>query len=231
MYDVLAKYYDELVKDLDSTKRWHDFVLKHATGKYLLDIACGSGDLTIALSNSYKVDACDISEEMLEIAVNKSKGLDINYFKNNMIDLKISKNYDIITCFCDSINYILDLDEVKKVFIDVYNMLNNDGTFIFDIHSINRLEEFKDEFFETGEFNDITYEWSIESIDDMLYHNFIFFDKESHREFEQHVQKIYEPNFIKKMLTDIGYNVSIFTDFDLIDIQDGEKYFFVCRKD
>ena len=40
-----------------------------------------------------------------------------------------------VTCYSDSICYMQDEVEVGDVFKEVYNALNEDGVFIFDVHS------------------------------------------------------------------------------------------------
>ena len=47
MYQILAKYYDALVKDEEATKAWADFVESHATFNTVLEYACGSGEITL----------------------------------------------------------------------------------------------------------------------------------------------------------------------------------------
>lgn len=140
------------------------------------------------------------------------------------------KQYDGILCLCDSINYLIEMEDIEALFKNVYHALNNDGVFIFDMHSLDRLVEFKEEFFEAGSINGHEYTWSITSEEDCIYHNFMFYDENANVSMEQHVQRVYDPMVIQKMLLENFDSVEIVTDFTNEGIQNGEKYFYVCKK-
>ena len=50
IYDVLASYYDALVKDEEATAAWVELIQRHVSGKEVMEVACGSGEITIALA-------------------------------------------------------------------------------------------------------------------------------------------------------------------------------------
>ena len=58
-----------------------------------------------------------------------------------MLDLSKAGKYDFVTCYSDSICYMQDEVEVGDVFKEVYNALNEDGVFIFDVHSTYQTDE------------------------------------------------------------------------------------------
>ena len=58
-----------------------------------------------------------------------------------MLDLSKAGQYDFVTCYSDSICYMQDEVEVGDVFKEVYNSLNEDGVFIFDVHSTYQTDE------------------------------------------------------------------------------------------
>lgn len=73
-YQSFARYYDILMSDADYPSR-ADFIdelikkQKKSSGKVLLDIACGTGNMAIQMcQKGYDVIASDLSEEMLEVA-------------------------------------------------------------------------------------------------------------------------------------------------------------------
>ena len=43
IYNTLATYYDDLVKDEQATKAWVDWIEKHKSACSMLECACGSG--------------------------------------------------------------------------------------------------------------------------------------------------------------------------------------------
>ncbi len=118
IYNSFARVYSELMDD-DLYNDWARYVeLRAGNAKNLLDVACGTGDLTILLANKYEVTGTDLSEEMLRIAEEKSKnaGVSIPFIQSNMLDLFELGNYDLITCFDDSICYLKDEDELAITF-------------------------------------------------------------------------------------------------------------------
>lgn len=231
MYQKLAHFYDALVKDDESTKSWVDFIQHHIKGKRIMEVACGSGEITIALAKKgYQVDASDLSHEMIEEAKKKANSDKVHWKVMDMRNLKSETQYDGILCLCDSFNYILNLDEVKSMFQQVYESLYDDGIFIMDMHSKDRLEEFQEEFFEDGLIDGCGYQWTIDTIEDKIYQNFAFYDKDGKATLEQHIQRVYPPDLIKQLLQKCGFDVQLYTDFIHEGICEGEKYFYVARK-
>ena len=229
IYDVLARYYDALVGDEQATESWSRFIEQHVPGKELLELACGSGEITIALAKQgYHIDASDLSEAMIEEALRKGQN-DIHFFVMDMNTFTVEKQYDGILCLCDSINYLVEESQIQALFKQVYKHLRQDGVWLFDTHSMDRLEEFQDEFYEEGIVEGKQYAWSILADDPYLYHNFIFYDEDANAQMEQHIQRVYDPKALNRYLEPY-FNVEIYTDFTLSGIQPGEKYFYVCRR-
>ena len=229
IYDVLARYYDALVGDEQATESWRRFIEQHVPGKELLELACGSGEITIALAKQgYHIDASDLSEAMIEEALCKGQN-DIHFFVMDMNTFTVEKQYDGILCLCDSINYLVEEGQIQALFKQVYKHLRKDGVWLFDTHSMDRLEEFQDEFYEEGIVEGKQYAWSILADDPYLYHNFIFYDEDANAQMEQHIQRVYDPKALNRYLEPY-FEVEIYTDFTLSGIQPGEKYFYVCRR-
>ena len=75
-------------------------------GKRLLDLACGTGEMTVELAkHGFDVSGVDLSEEMLLIAQEKatSLGVSIPFYQQNMAELEGLGLFDCITIFCDSL--------------------------------------------------------------------------------------------------------------------------------
>ena len=142
-YNNIAPIYDELSDDFWGSKhQFLDIVFKsNNIKKNTLDLGCGTGNLLdhykIFISNYVGVDH---SDEMLRIASNNHpNSLFINdnicaYFNN---DIK----FDVITSLFDTINHLLDKKYWELLFKNVSLMLNDNGFFVFDICTINDLEE------------------------------------------------------------------------------------------
>jgi len=232
IYDTLAKYYDLLVKDDEATQQWIDFTKKHIAGNTILELACGSGEITIGLAQAgYRVCGSDLSEQMLNEAKKKKGSKLVNWQQLDMLELDTKSEYDAVLCYCDSLNYLDSELKVKQLFERVYEALKGGGVFLFDVHSIQRRSEFEKEYIEEGMLDDIGYQWTIRHEDDVLYHSFTFYDENGHMVQEQHCQYIYDAITLKEFLENCGFKVEVYTDFIIPGIVDGEKIFFVANKE
>lgn len=165
IYNEFASLYDELMNDFDY-EMWFNYI-ENIFKKYkispvkILEMACGTGNLSIYLAEKgYKLTCFDLSEEMLAQAYEKlNRYKNVKLLNGNMIDFKIKQKYNSIISICDSINYITDLEDLKTTFENVYNHLEDDGIFIFDINSFYKLTEIigNNVFVEDRE--DIFYTW------------------------------------------------------------------------
>lgn len=145
-YMQFANIYDSLMDDFNYSN-WADYIVeildrnKIQTNK-ILELACGTGNLTQELlKRHYRVDAFDLSNDMLVQAQQKlSKYKNLRLFNMDMTSFKLSSTYDVALSICDSINYILNKDDLVKTFKNVYNHLNPGGVFIFDINSLYKIQ-------------------------------------------------------------------------------------------
>ena len=137
IYSSFAKLYDELMEPT-MYDQWLDFVeqeLPKTTGQ-ILDLACGAGRLAVMLAqNGYQVSGVDLSEEMLALAEMHAReaNLAIPFMQGNMLDLSALGQYSAVTCFADSFCYLQDEAQVLQAFKEVYQHLENNGKFIFDV--------------------------------------------------------------------------------------------------
>lgn len=228
-YDILARYYDALVKDDEATRHWVNWIGRQ--GNSLLDCACGSGEITRQLAQMYPhVQGMDLSAQMTAAARAKDTEHQVTWSTQDMTDLTGYGSFDVITCLCDSVNY-LDRQGFVTWLDQVHAHLNPRGRLYFDMHSQDRIEEFEEGYVETGTFEDGTQvQWVIESEDDRLYQDFAFYLPDGRMLQEHHIQYVHDPAFVRHQLEKRFVIESILTDFDKPGIQPGEKYFYICRK-
>lgn len=231
IYDTLAQYYDALVKDEDASRMWVDWIESQCRPCNILELACGSGEITEMLAqDGFTVSALDLSEEMIEQAKAKDSDHKIRFYHQDMKDLSGFGSFDAILCLCDSFNYLLEKEDVANFFKEVSLHLEKKGYFFFDTHSMDRLLEFEEEYNETGSFENCDYQWSIMSEDDLIYQDFAFYFEQGKIIQEHHIQRVYDPEWLKEELGKYFDILSISTDFDMEGIQEGEKYFYICQK-
>ncbi len=129
-YDLWFRYLKELLSFYDKNP------------DKILDLACGTGNMSMMFARKGKgVTGIDGSKEMLKMAREKinSKDLKISFIHSDLRNFSLSKDYDFAFSVFDSLNYILSPEDMKKVFKNVYNVLTEDGIFIFDFNTIKRL--------------------------------------------------------------------------------------------
>lgn len=108
--------------------------LPNLKGKTILDLGCGAGDMDkyFALHGAKYILATDISENMIKIAKTVNFDEKIDYKVLKMEDLsKLSGKFDIVYSSL-AFHYIEDLN---KLFCDIYDRLDDNGELIFSIES------------------------------------------------------------------------------------------------
>lgn len=222
-YEYLSKYYDYLLGDEEAFSLWLNYI-EEDDFKTCLELASGSGVMAKLLKQKgYDVIASDISEEMAEAAKNNFDG---EYLILNMINFDIDKKFDLILCICDSLNYLYS-EELLPMFKNVYEHLNPNGRFIFDMHHPKRIEEFKEEYIEEGQIDkDVFYQWTINSDEDdnTINEHFTFYTPDGMIQ-EHHTQNIFDINEIYEKMLEAKFDTKIIKDF----VED-EKILVVGKK-
>lgn len=105
-------------------------LLPDLKGKKVLDLGCGYGEncsyfIEIGAKN---VIGVDISKKMLEVAQKENTHINIEYLEKNMDDIgEIQEKFDIVYSSL-ALHYIKDF---KKLLININNLLNEGGLFIY----------------------------------------------------------------------------------------------------
>ena len=110
----------------------------------VLDLGCGTGTLTELLSEAgYDMMGIDMSAEMLQIAMEKraESGHDIMYLCQDMRELELYCTVGTVICVCDSVNYVLEEEEVIETFRRINNYLFPKGLFVFDFNTDYKYSE------------------------------------------------------------------------------------------
>ena len=105
----------------------------------ILDLGCGTGTLTELLAcKGYDMIGVDNAQEMLQIAMDKRdrSGSDILYLLQDMREFELYGAVGAVISVCDSINYLLEEEEILQTFRLVHNYLYPGGVFIFDFNTV-----------------------------------------------------------------------------------------------
>lgn len=243
-YGRFAYLYDTLMSDVPYDK-WLTYMDKYVTQKKarVLDLACGTGTITEKLlGKGYDVTGVDLSEEMLTVAAEKlaNQGYQqVPLFAQNMAELELGETFDAVTIFCDSLNYVIDENDVKETFSRVYHHLKEDGYFLFDVHSLFKVHEiFIGETFTVNE-EEIALIWNCfeGETSDTVEHEMTFFVQDEqedyyHRFDEFHVQRTFAVEIYQKWLEEAGFQViSITSDYGEAKVEVGsDRIFFAAKK-
>ncbi len=241
-YEFFPQVYDELM-DAELYDEWADFAQKLLPkGKRtLLDLASGTGEFAIRMHfRGYEVTGLDLSEEMIRVAEAKinATNLPISFFAENMTNFSFQKSFDVVTCFCDSLNYLETEKELDEAFMRVYEHLNTDGVFLFDVHSVYKI----DVGFENYSYGDS--DLSVSTIwnsfpgkaPHSVEHELTFFVENSDgsyfRKDELHKERTYPISTYEKKLIAAGFSeIRVYADFSLEKPHEkSERLFFLARK-
>ena len=137
--NLYSQYYDLLYKDKDYIGEV-DYVIKLIKentdySKTILDMGCGTGKHAELLSDkNYIVHGIDISEDMLKVAINRSKNKEhkLVFTNSNIQELNLNKKFDVVVSLFHVMSYQNNPNELIKAFRVAKDHLKNDGIFIFD---------------------------------------------------------------------------------------------------
>lgn len=232
-YKALASYYDSYAGK-ERYKNWKSLISEvienYQVEKGLaIDLACGTGTNTKSLKDLgfNSVIGTDKSKAMLEVA--KKKYPHLTFLQKSFLSFFGPKFKDasLITCFYDSLNYLLSEEELKKTLVNVYSALKPKGIFIFDLNTKAHLEGVKNSPKTTfkGKGFEIDMRHSVQ--DEYWILNLRIKEKQEGElktvATEQHIEKMYEKKEVLKMLKKAGFKVLETKDHEN-RYEDGKKY-------
>lgn len=107
-------------------------LLGDTAGKTVMDIGCGYGAMTIKIANqgAKRVFGIDVSEKMIEKGKRENPHENIEYRVMSAEELAcLGEKFDVVVS-CLALHYIEDFG---KLFQDIYNLLNDQGHFVFSM--------------------------------------------------------------------------------------------------
>ncbi len=138
-YDAFAPHYDAFTSGSDY-EDWTRVVLEHAgrrglAGRTLLDIACGTGNSFLPfLRRGFQVVGSDSSAGMLAEAARKAPRARL--VLADMRELPKLGEFDLVTCFDDSLNYLDSEADLAAAFSSLAANLAPDGLALLDLNSL-----------------------------------------------------------------------------------------------
>ena len=244
-YSGFAKVYD-LFMDNIPYEEWTDYVKELLAEEgikdgILLDLGCGTGSVTELLAKAgFDMIGIDNSEEMLDIAMEKryESGLDILYLLQDMREFELYGTVRGVVSICDSMNYILDDEDLLDVFKLVHNYLDNDGIFIFDMNTMYKYREILSDntFAEDREESSFIWENFYDDEEEINQYDLSLFVQEEdgrYRKYEEtHLQRAYEQKTVEELIKESGLELLHVYDAFTRELpsEDSQRIYYVCRR-
>lgn len=136
-YDQFAAFYNRYWGDEFSRPALAIFnvlLFPHLpAGCRILDLCCGTGQIAAGLvAHGYQVTGVDGSEVMLKFARHNAPAAE--FIHADARAFKLPHTFQAVLSAFDSLNHVMELAELTKVFRNVYQVLADDGIFLFDLN-------------------------------------------------------------------------------------------------
>lgn len=142
-YNEFAYFYDEFNDDAD-----YDALFAAVTARLrengvdsgiLVDLGCGTGDLTLMLSQAgYDVIGVDQSEEMLAVLREKAAELEISdllLLRQDLLELDLFGTIRAAVATFDTFNHIGPLPRLEQAIARAALFMEKDGVLVFDMNT------------------------------------------------------------------------------------------------
>lgn len=137
-YQSIGRYYDRIFPvgqaQLDLLNELSD-----SGNCRILDVACGTGSYSRELFlQGHEVIAIDNDDTMIEIARQKTPGLDVRLM--GMEDIhQLEGGFDVIFCIGNSLVHLDSLEKIERFVYDAYQLLHTDGSLLIQIVNFERI--------------------------------------------------------------------------------------------
>ena len=238
-YSSLASIYDFVMRHVDYI-HWADHVegliVRHQlVPTRLIDVACGTASLAVELTKrGYRMNGADACDEMLDVARKKvlDGGYDIGLHHRSFLELEGLDRHDCVLSLYDSVNYLLNHEDVGRMFDHVHSIMHRGGLFIFDVCTeTNSIRHFRD-MRERERGDGFSYTRHSYYKEGIQYNDFkIRFDNPDREVYELHQQRIYPLKEIEKVIKDSPFALE--AAYDGFSFQDpsenSDRVHFVLR--
>ena len=244
-YTDFANVYDTFM-DETPYEEWADFLqqLLKENGieeGLVLDLGCGTGTLTELLSmKGYDMIGVDNSSQMLSVAMEKREKseLDILYLLQDMREFELYGTVKAVISVCDSLNYLLEEEELVQTFRLVNNYLDPAGIFIFDFNTVHKYQEVIGDATIAENREECSFIWEnfYHEEEEINEYDLTIFVKEEgeyfHRFHENHYQRGYRLTQIKEALITAGMEFVMAMDADTHKevTEESERIYCIARE-
>ena len=245
IYHTFAQLYDQLFDD-ELYRKWAAYTLANGgrNAQQILDLAGGAGRLAVLLAQrGQDVTVADFSTDMLSLASQHATaaGVSLTLVAADMRDLSALPQYDLVTCFADSLCYLANIDDVETTFRQVAAHLQDGGRFLFDMITPYQTDVVYPGYMYNYEDDDHqqAFLWRSYQDDDVphgVIHDLTFFNRLSDGHYERisetHFERSYPFETITAALKHSGFtDVMVRADFGASSPDERTtRWFFSCRR-
>ncbi len=241
-YTGFAQVYDTLMDNVPYDE-WGTYLCQllekyGVTEGILLDMGCGTGKMTRLMSGKgYDMIGIDNAEEMLSIAMEQG-GEGILYLLQDMREFELYGTVRACYSVCDSMNYIIEDEDLLEVFRLVNNYLDPNGLFIFDMNTVYKYRELLGQRTIAEAREDCSFIWDNyydeeEQINEYDLSLFVREEGDLFRKYEEvHYQRAYDLELVKELLEEAGLELLAVYDAFTLEAPkaDSERVYFVARE-
>lgn len=187
----------------------------------VLDLCCGTGTaLSIFADYGWEVSGLDGSADMLAVARRKLGGRTVSLYRQELPRFRIPmkrggrevRRFDLITCFYDSLNYLLSEAKLLAAFRSVARHVHPHGWFVFDMNTPNALKTIWDSNVYAGTGDTMAWiwknRWYPEKKSALCEATFFVKNGKQYERFtELHWEKGYANSVIKRLLRTAGFSI------------------------
>ncbi len=151
----LSPFYDELMSGVPYAA-WVDYVrllweVHDCSPRRVLDAACGTGNVSFELArHGYDVVGVDLSASMVAWAQAKLSeepwlahstqdagggGGSVSFYAGDLRSFELGARFEAATCLYDSLNYILEPEDLGRAFAQVGAHVEPGGVWVFDMNA------------------------------------------------------------------------------------------------
>ncbi len=235
-YSMLSQIYDRVMAHVNY-KAWAGYVSSlfafyPGKVKKVADIACGTGKhMGFLKKKDLLVVGLDLSLPMLAEA--RKSGHNLLAVSDSVALPLRAESQQAVLMLYDSINYLLEEQDIMILFSEVARVLAPRGIFIFDVVTREGVRQCFDNYYESDSWNGLAYErhgWFSQK-DNLQYNDFYFlYHGESYK--ERHVQKIRNDAVWTELIAQSPLNMK--AAFENLTHKDArkqsERIHFICAK-
>lgn len=242
-YKAFSRFYDRLTLDVEYPRR-ADYLLslfeRHGCRPNgLLDLACGSGSLTVELAGrGMDMIGVDASADMLALASDKAgeRSLSLLLLRQDMRQLDLYGTVEGAVCVLDSLNHLLNTADILQTFQRLRLFIQPGGLLIFDVNTPYKHKTVLGDNTFVLEEENLLCVWRNRLIrrtcEVEILLDFFLGEDGHYARFEDIVrERAYSRSTLEKLLQQAGFAVeAVYADMEVLPpAEDCERWVFVAR--